>query len=157
MSPPTDPHDTDLSILAYVSALAAVFAVFALGLFWLVQPHASPNPGLAAYKPPLGISVPLTTSAETAMAMERSARHAAGENKTTQAQADNKLGEEKPARVARNYVARRVARVAPRPGFDPQRPSSPWGFGGYAQNQNRWGYAQSRWGYAQNRGFGGWF
>ena len=83
MSPPTDPHDTDLSILAYVSALAAVFAVFAFGLFWLVQPHASPNPGLAAYKPPLGISVPLTTSAETAMAMERSARHAAGENKTS--------------------------------------------------------------------------
>src|SRR5215471_1435635 len=156
MSPPTDPHDTDLSILAYVSALAAVFAVFALGLFWLVQPHASPNPGLAAYKPPLGISVPLTTSAETAMAMERSARHAAGENKTTQAQADNKAGEEKPARVARNYVVRRVARVAPRPGFDPQRPnypsSSPWGYA-----QNRWGYAQNRWGYAQNRGFGGWF
>jgi len=152
MSPPTDPHDTDLSILAYVSALAAVFAVFALGLFWLVQPHASPNPGLAAYKPPAGVSVPLSTSAETAMAMERSARHAAGENKTTQAQADNKAGnkagEEKPARVARNYVVRRVARVAPRPGFEAQRPSSPWGFGGYAQN---------RWGYAQNRGFGGWF
>src|SRR5262249_12644774 len=139
--------------------------VFALGLFWLVQPHASPNPGLAAYKPPPGISVPLTTSAETAMAMamERSARHAAGENKTPQAQVDNKAGEEKPARVARNYAVRRVARVAPRPGFDPQRPnypsSSPWG---YAQNrsgyaQNRSGYAQNRWGYAQNRGFGGWF
>jgi hypothetical protein len=145
MSPPTDPHDTDLSILAYVSALAAVFAVFALGLFWLVQPHASPNPGLAAYKPPPGISVPLSTSAETAMAMERAARHAAGESKAAQAQADNKAGEEKPARVARNYVVRRVARVAPRPAFEAQRPSSPWG------------YAQSRWGYAQNRGFGGWF
>ena len=143
MSPPTDPHDTDLSILAYVSALAAVFAVFALGLFWLVQPHASPNPGLAAYKPPLGISVPLTTSAETAMAMERSARHAAGENKTTQAQADNKAGEEKPARVARNYVVRRVARIAP------QRPNYP--------SSSPWGYAQNRWGYAQNRGFGSWF
>jgi hypothetical protein len=143
MSPPTDPHDTDLSILAYVSALAAVFAGFALGLFWLVQPHASPNPGLAAYKPPPGISVPLTTSAETAMAMERSARHAAGENKTTQAQADNKAGEEKPARVARNYVVRRVARVAP------QRPNYP--------SSSPWGYAQNRWGYAQNRGFGGWF
>ena len=143
MSPPADPHDSDLSILAYVSALAAVFAVFALGLFWLVQPRASPNPGLAAYKPPPGISVPLTTSAETAMAMERSARHAAGENKTTQAQADNKAGEEKPARVARNYVVRRVARVAP------QRPNYP--------SSSPWGYAQNRWGYAQNRGFGGWF
>jgi hypothetical protein len=143
MSPPTDPHDTDLSILAYVSALAAVFAGFALGLFWLVQPHASPNPGLAAYKPPPGISVPLTTSAETAMAMERSARHAAGENKTAQTQADNKAGEEKPARVARNYVVRRVARVAP------QRPNYP--------SSSPWGYAQNRWGYAQNRGFGGWF
>jgi hypothetical protein len=149
MSPPTDPHDADRSILAYVAALTAVFAVFALGLFWLVQPSAAPNPGLAAYKPPPGISVPLTTSAETAMAMERSARHAAGENKATQAQADNKAGEEKPARVARNYVVRRVARVAPRPGFDPQRPNYP--------SSSPWGYAQNRWGYAQNRGFGSWF
>lgn len=150
MSSPTHPGDADRSILAYVAALTAVFAVFAAGLFWLVQPHASPNPGLAAYKPPPGISVPFSTSAETAMAMERSARHAAGENKATQTQADNKAGEEKPARVARNYVVRRVARVAPRPVVEAPRPSSPWGFGGYAQNQNRWGYAQ-------NRGFGSWF
>jgi len=67
-----------------------------------------------------------------------------------------RASEEKPARVARNYVVRRVARVAPRPGFEAHRPSypssSPWGYA-----QNRSGYAQNRWGYAQNRGFGGWF
>jgi hypothetical protein len=143
MFPPADPRGADRSMLAYVVALTAIFALFAFGLFWLEQPYALPNPGLAAYKPPAGLSVPLTTSAETMVAMERSARLAAGETKVTQTQADNKAGEEKPPRVVRNYVVRRPSRVASRPpGFEAQRPSYPSSY---------------PWGYAQNRGFGSWF
>ena len=138
MRPPTDPHDFAPSMLAYVAALAAVFALIAFGLYRLVQPSVLPNPGLAAYKAPASIPVPLTTSAATAMAMEHSARVAAGDAKAeTKTAAD-----EKPTRATRGYAARsyarRVPRVAARPNFDNRRPPFSWG-------------------YAQNPGFGRWF
>jgi hypothetical protein len=132
-------------MLAYVAALAAVFALFAFGLYRLVQPSVLPNPGLAAYKAPASIPVPLATSADTAMAMEHSARVAAGDAKA--AHETKTAGEEKPTRAARSYAARsyaarsyarRVPRVAARPSFDNRRPPFSWG-------------------YAQNPGFGRWF
>ena len=138
MRPPADPHDSAPSMLAYVAALTAVFALIAFGLYRLVQPSVLPNPGLAAYKAPASIPAPLATSGATAMAMEHSARVAAGDAK---AAPENKAatGEEKARRAARSYArsyARRVPRVAARPSFDNRR--SPWG-------------------YAQNPGFGRWF
>jgi hypothetical protein len=141
MRPAADPHDSAPSMLAYVAALTAVFALIAFGLYRLVQPSVLPNPGLAAYKAPAGIPAPLATSAATAMAMEHSARVAAGDAK---AAPQNKAasGEEKATRAARSYAARsyarRVPRVAARPGFDNRRPPFSWG-------------------YAQNPGFGRWF
>ena len=140
MRPRADPYDSAPSMLAYVAAVAAVFALIAFGLYRLVQPSVLPNPGLAAYKAPASISVPLATSASTAMAMEHSARVAAGDAK---AAPENKTAsEEKTPRAARSYAARsyarRVPRVAARPGFDNRRSSFSWG-------------------YAQTPGFGRWF
>jgi hypothetical protein len=127
-------------MLAYVAALAAVFALIAFGLYRLVQPSVVPNPGLAAYKAPPSIWVPLATSGATAMAMEHSARVAAGDAK---AASENKTAsEEKTTRDARSYAARnyprRVPRLAARPHFENRRPPFSWG-------------------YAQNPGFGRWF
>ncbi|HEY7299030.1 MAG TPA: hypothetical protein VH684_14070 [Xanthobacteraceae bacterium] len=140
MRPPADLHDVEPSILAYVAALAAVFGLIAFGLYQLVQPSVLPNPGLAAYKAPASIPAPLTTSAEAAMAMEHSARVAAGDSKA--AEETKTAGSEKPTRAARSYAARsyarRVPRVAARPSYDNRRPPFSWG-------------------YAQNPGFGRWF
>jgi hypothetical protein len=151
MSLPANFRDTDFSdaappMLGYVVALGAVFGLVALGLYWLEQPYRLPNPGLAAYKPPASTAALLTTSAETAMAMEHAARDAAGE--TTKVSQEAKPAEQKTARVARTRAyAYRAPRVAARPPGYPQYPQNPWG---YAQNR---GFG----GYAQNRGFGGWF
>jgi hypothetical protein len=135
-----DPYDSAPSMLAYLAAFAAVFALIAFGLYRLVQPSVLPNPGLAAYKAPASIRAPLATSAATAMAMEHSARVAAGDAK---AAPENKTAsEEKTTRAARSYAARsyarRAPRVAARPGFDNRRPPFSWG-------------------YAQTPGFGRWF
>jgi hypothetical protein len=132
-------------MLAYVAALAAVFALIAFVLYRLVQPSVLANPGLAAYKAPPSIRVPLATSAATAMAMEHSARVAAGDAKAVP---ETKTArEEKTTHAARSYAARsyatrsyarRVPRVAARPSFDNRRPPFSWG-------------------YAQGPGFGRWF
>ena len=142
---PAGPLDSAPSMLAYVATLAAVFALIAFGLYSLVQPSVLPNPGLAAYKAPIGIPTPLAISAETAMAMEHSARVAAGEAKAAR---ESKIAsEDKPTTVERSYAgrgyaarsyARRVPRAAARPNFDNRQPPFSWG-------------------YAQNRGFGRWF
>ena len=130
MRPRADPYDSAPSMLAYVAAVAAVFALIAFGLYRLVQPSVLPNPGLAAYKAPPSFAVPLATSAATTMAMEHSARVAAGDAK---AAPENKTAsEEKTTRAARSYAARsyarRVPRVAARPSFDNRRPPFSWGF-----------------------------
>ena len=135
MRPRADPYDSAPSMLAYVAAVAAVFALIAFGLYRLVQPSVLPNPGLAAYKAPPSFAVPLATSAATTMAMEHSARVAAGDAK---AAPENKTAsEEKPTTVGRSYAgrsyaarsyARRVPRVAARPSFDNRRPPFSWGF-----------------------------
>ena len=131
MSLPSDSRDAELPMLAYVAVLASVFGLFALGLHWLQQPSVIPNPGLAAYKPPPGMAVPLATSSETLMSMEQSAELAARDARGERQ--EGKAPEQKQKRTAQTH-SRKPPRVAER--------------------RSRW-----PWGYAENpySGFGRWF
>ena len=119
-------------MLGYAAILATVLGLFGLGLYWLQKPQIIPNPGLAAYRPAAATANPLAVSPETAMAMERSARRAAG---VIPVERDAKPPEQRAERTAQSNI-RTVPPGASRPATDPRRPQGPWGF---AQNPFQFG------------------
>jgi hypothetical protein len=127
MTFPREPSGADLPMLGYVVILATVLGAFALGLYWLQKPYPIPNPGLAAYRPATQTAGALALSSDTEMAMERSARVAAG---LAPIGREPNGPEQNPERTAQSNI-RRPAPVASRPVIDQRRPQGPWGF---AQN-----------------------
>lgn len=125
-------HGAELPMLGYAAILATVLGLFGLGLYWLQKPQIIPNPGLAAYRPAAATANPLAMSPETAMAMERSARRAAG---VIPVERDAKPPEQRAERTAQSNI-RTVPPGASRPATDPRRPQGPWGF---AQNPFQFG------------------
>jgi hypothetical protein len=137
-------RDADLPILAYLMMLAALFAGFAYGLVWLLSPRSVPNPGLAAYKPPTGISLVVAKphdpsaieSAELLVAAEANVGTAYAKAAPAEAARDAAKPEPTPKRTAQSNTRKRVTverTVAPRP-FEERRPM--WG--------DSWGFAQQR-------------
>jgi len=120
-------QDSDLALLAYLVGLVALFAGLAFLLWWLMRPTYVPNPGLAAYKPPIAASglaayalSPATDSAAQLAADEDNDRasFAKAENPATANPA-----EPKPVRPP-------AVRKRPRPAVTAERPTydNHWGF-----------------------------
>jgi hypothetical protein len=49
--------ESSAPVLLAMAIVLAVACAFFLGLYWLMQPTAVPNPGMAAYHPPRGTRV----------------------------------------------------------------------------------------------------
>src|ERR1700747_1012604 len=96
---PSDTDGADLPMVGYVGMLATIVGLLAVGLYWLQKPYIIPNPGVAAYNPGTKLAGPLATSPDTAMAMERSAKLAAG---IAGAEREATPPEQKPGRTAQS-------------------------------------------------------
>jgi hypothetical protein len=57
-----DPDGVAGALAMHLCFYCAVAACFALALYYLMQPTRLPNPGMAAYKPPLGALAAQTVS-----------------------------------------------------------------------------------------------
>ena len=141
-------RDSDLSILVYLVVLAVMFAGFVYGLASLLNPRSIPNPGLAAYKPPIGTSLVIARphdppaidmvaieNAAVLVATEANASTAYAKATPTEAAPDAKP-DPKPKRTAQTSTRKRVTveRTATARPFEERRPS--WG--------DSWGFAQQR-------------
>jgi hypothetical protein len=118
-------------MLAYAGMLATLAGLLAVGLHWLQKPYVIPNKGVAAYRPAIEMTPPLTISTDTAIAMERSARLAAGMPAEREANAEPKT-----ERTAQSNT-RQPPTVASRPVTDQRRPQGFWAQNPF-QSLGRW-------------------
>jgi len=132
------PQNEDYHLAAAIGLVLAAYVGFFLGLYWLMQPTVSANPGLAGYRPPPRTVVspadapwgppappealPMRAAAEPASAMAKS-------NIT-----------EKPKKEI-NETKKREARTTPPRRARPAReqPTQPTPFWGYAASSRSYG------------------
>jgi hypothetical protein len=131
----------ELPLLIGLSTCLAGAGVFALFMYWLLQPLHLKNPGMAAFQPPKAFTVQLATSGEPAAWLEQASVLAA-------AAANAKDGGPAPLAAVQAVEpkpkAKTVAQARPRrPAADPYR---------YRDEYPRQGYAQNPY-----SGFGSWF
>lgn len=125
--PPSRSDGLDAALAIHLALYCAVGACFALGLYFLMQPSRTPNPGLAAYQPPpatvMTVSVPSLAEATAgapsrpATAPERIATAPQGESDgrsaSSQSEAKPPQREAKPAKPKRSHTAARKQRRNP--------------------------------------------
>jgi hypothetical protein len=141
----TDSRDADLSMLAYLVVLATVATVLAYSLYWLRQPYAVPNPGLAAYKAPTGLfmsrATPLDPNAGTGGGLVAELAAAEARAEASASAPERAVTPPKPRRTTQSNVRTAVQRgrdVWARDGWG----QSSWGQSSWGQNS--WG--QDSWG-----------
>ena len=122
-----------VALAVYLGTVCALTACLALGLYELMQPTRSTNPGLAAYKPPPRTVIDLASPAPAAPlpesslgSVERPLETIATLVPERQSEADKTKTELKTKRPKRQRAARRKERRSPMSGYAFQ----PY-FGGY--------------------------
>jgi hypothetical protein len=131
-----------VSLLAYT----VVFGLFAIALYWLLQPHRVQNPGLAAYEPPPGTVIsyqlPARLLAQNGQAPPLAAVESAADETTGRSAKVAELAPEAATKVA----------AAPERATQPRKPKRPRVV--QRERRNPWGdYAESYWSYGGYRRF----
>jgi hypothetical protein len=133
-----------ISLLAYTF----VFGLFAIALYWLLQPHRAANPGLAAYEPPPGTVIsyqlPARLLAQNGRAPPLAAIESAADETTGRSA---KVAE--PAPETTTKVAAATERTT-----QPRKRKRPKVQAAQRERRNPWGnYAEAYWSYGWHRRF----